>query len=70
MRVSAYYCLGDKPWSEREWIKVKVSGVGKGLYQAVIPLAAAVQGAYWVALASDSRPVTVSSMIEQVPNLK
>lgn len=68
VRAGAYYSLNDKPWPEREWIQAKVIGKGDGIYEAVIPASVAAQGASWLAIASDARPVTVSSTIESVPN--
>jgi dienelactone hydrolase len=67
LRAAAYYSLSSKPWTAREWIKVPVTSLGNGIYEAGIPASAASQGANWLALASDSRPVTVSSTIESVP---
>lgn len=67
--ASAYYSLNDKPWVEREWVKAPVVFTGKGIYEAAIPASAAAQGASWLALASDARQVTVSSLIEAVPKL-
>lgn len=68
VQATAYYSLNDKPWVAREWVKVPVVARGNGRYEAVVPAAAAVQGASWLALASDARPVTVSSLIATVPN--
>jgi dienelactone hydrolase len=67
VRGSAYYCLNDKPWVEREWTKVPTVALGNGIYEAAIPASAAAQGASWLALASDSHQVTVSSLIQAVP---
>lgn len=50
-----YYSPSGEPWKPRKWIQVKAEPRGKG-YQAQIP--AKVD---WFALATDSRPVTVSS---------
>lgn len=68
VRATAYYSLNDKPWVAREWVKAPVIANGNGRYEAVVPAAAAAQGASWLALASDARPVTVSSLIATVPN--
>lgn len=68
VRASAYYSLNDKPWVEREWVKAPVVFIGKGIYEAALPAAAADHGASWFAIASDTRPVTVSSTIATVPN--
>ena len=68
VQTAAYYALNDKSWRERQWIKAPVVSSGNGIYEATIPAAAAAQGASWLALASDNRPVTVSSTIEIVPN--
>jgi dienelactone hydrolase len=67
-RTLAYYSVSDKSWVERRWIEAPVMAKGNGIYEAVIPASVAAQGASWVAVASDSRPVTVSSTIETVPN--
>jgi dienelactone hydrolase len=68
LRVAAYFSMNDKPWVAREWVKAAVVATGKGTYEALIPAAAAAQGASWFALGSDARPVTVSSPIETVLN--
>jgi dienelactone hydrolase len=68
VRAAAYYSLSNKPWVDRQWIQANVVSIGKGIYEASIPASAAAQGAGWLALASDSRAVTVSSTIETVPN--
>jgi dienelactone hydrolase len=68
VRATAYYSLNDRPWVTREWVEVPVVARRNGRYEAIIPAAAAVQGASWLALASDARPVTVSSLIATVPN--
>ena len=67
-RALAYYSLSDRPWVERQWIEAPVIAKASGSYEVAIPASAAAQGASWLALASDSRPVTVSSTIETVPN--
>jgi hypothetical protein len=67
-RPAAYYSLSDRPWAERHWLPASVLPTGNGVYEASIPASAAAQGANWLALASDPRPVTVSSTIETVPN--
>lgn len=67
-RAAAYYSLSDGPWTERHWLQAGVLAMGNGIYEAVIPASAAAHGATWLALASDPRPVTVSSTIETVPN--
>lgn len=67
-RAAAYYSVNDRPWAERQWLPAEVLRLGNGIYEASIPASAAAQGAHWLALASDSRPVTVSSLIEAVPN--
>jgi hypothetical protein len=69
VRGSAYYCLNDKPWLVREWTMAPTVALGNGMYEAAIPANAAAQGASWLALASDGRQVTVSSLIEAVPKL-
>jgi hypothetical protein len=69
VRAVAYYSVSDRPWRDRQWIRVNTVAMGNGLYEAIIPASAAAQGANWLALASDARPVTVSSPIQTVPNL-
>lgn len=69
-RATAYYSVSDRPWTERQWIQANVVTMGNGMYEAVMPAFAAAQGAKWFAVASDPRPVTVSSTIETVPNPK
>jgi dienelactone hydrolase len=66
--ASAYYSVRGKSWTERRWVKTDVIPMGRGYYETVIPAEVAAQGADWLALASDSRPVTVSSLIEAIPN--
>ena len=64
--VNVYYSTSDKSWTERTWIMVRAISHGGGRYEAVLPPAAVAQGVDWFALASDTRPVSVSSSIARV----
>lgn len=64
--VSVYYSTKDQPWPRRTWIRSRAMPRGGGRYEAMIPAAAATKGVDWFALASDTRPVTVSSGIARV----
>ena len=68
--TSAYYSLAGAETNERQWKKAVVFKVEKGLYESVIPIEEARQGADWYALAVSSHPATVSSLITQVPRPK
>lgn len=65
--VQAYYSLKNSPSTERVWRKAIISKIEKQVYEAIIPIGAAQEGADWFALASSRHPATVSSLIETVP---
>ncbi len=50
---------GDEDWVNRKWSPVPAACTGPDCYEARLPAEAAA-GALWFAVASDSRPVTVS----------
>jgi len=53
--ATVYYSPSGTPWKARKWLPAKVERRGRW-YQAQIPV-----GSDWFALATDGRPVTVSS---------
>jgi hypothetical protein len=66
--ASIYYSPADQPWPSRRWTRARAIPRGGGNYEAIIPaaVAAGLRGADWFAVASDNRPVTVSSVISQI----
>jgi dienelactone hydrolase len=66
--VSAYYGLTATAADARQWKKaLAVTKVGKDIYEAIIPIGAAREGADWYAVAAGSPPAAVSSLIGKVP---
>jgi len=48
-------------WPQRVWVEIPVRSRGGGRFEAILPPGARTTGAAWFALASDDRPVTVST---------
>ena len=65
--VSAYYSSAPSAANGHQWRKAVVSKVENEVYEAIIPIEAAQEGANWYALASSSHPATVSSVVADVP---
>ena len=68
--VTAYYSRSNEPTGKRQWNKAIVAAIGKDIYEAIIPIAAAREGADWFANVSSLHPATVSSLIVKVPGSK
>jgi dienelactone hydrolase len=64
--ASVYYSTTDKPWEKREWIRIGGIRVAGNRYKAVIPSSLMTHSIDWFALVSDSRPVTVTSVISRL----
>jgi dienelactone hydrolase len=63
--VELWWSGAAEPWMKRKWSAVAARRVSAGEYEARLP-AEAEQGADWFVLASDDRPVTVSSPMMHV----
>jgi len=57
-----YWSADDPDWRTRKWESVSATTDGDGVYHATIPA----QASDWYALASDDRPVSVSSEIRHL----
>lgn len=55
---------GDN-WTKRKWLPLGTASLGAGRFEATLPSEAA-SGSAWFAVASDDRPVTVSSPLVQI----
>ncbi len=63
LAVSVWHSRPSYPevWPERVWVEIPARAKSDGRYEAVLPPGARTTGAAWFALASDDRPVTVST---------
>jgi hypothetical protein len=66
-KVEVFWSAENPDWMKRTWESVPAKKTGEGDYEAKLPAEAA-QGAHWFVVASDERPVTVSSDLMQIPS--
>lgn len=59
-KVEVYWSAPSTDWMKRPWLALPATQAADGHYEAKLPAEAA-QGADWFVVASDDRPVTVSS---------
>jgi dienelactone hydrolase len=65
-KVEVFWSAENPDWMKRVWISAPATKTADDTYNATLPAEAA-QGAYWFVVASDERPVTVSSDLIQIP---
>ena len=61
-KVEVYWAKADSDVRKRQWLALPATNAGDNRYEARLP----VEAADWFAVASDDRPVTVSSDLIQV----
>lgn len=61
-QVSVYVTGPDDPWKDKTWQQVPANLLGGGNYESILPETVAAKG-FWMAVATDNRPVSVSSRI-------
>ena len=61
-KVSVYTTTMEGPWKQKFWAESPATALGNGAYEAVLP-GEVVQRGFWFAMATDERPVSVSSLI-------
>ncbi len=61
-KVAVYTAPADGPWKQKVWTELPAKALGGEGYEAVLPAEIA-QGGFWFAMATDQRPVSVSSLI-------
>ena len=64
-KAEVFWSAENPDWMKRQWIAVPAAKTGDGTYEASLPAEAA-QGAHWFVVASDERPVTVSSNLVEL----
>ncbi len=62
-QAKVFYSTSDTTWTKRKWLDMPTSLTKDGWYEATLPVATEGQKVYWFVSVSDSRPVTVSSVI-------
>ena len=63
--AEVWWSASTTNWMKRAWAALPAAKTGDNAYEAKLPAEAA-QGAAWFAVASDARPVTVSSDLVQI----
>lgn len=66
LAASLWYSRTDPSgsWPDRRWTEVPANPRGSGLYEVSLPAEAQTLGAAWFVLASDDRPISVSSRLQ------
>ncbi len=66
LAASLWYCRPDPlgSWPDRRWIEVPAKARGIGRYEVMLPPDAQTTGAAWFVLASDDRPVSISTRMQ------
>jgi hypothetical protein len=65
-KVEVYWSANKEGWMKRQWAALPASATGADSYEVKFPAEAA-NGADWFVVASDDRPVTVSSDLMRIP---
>ena len=65
-KADVFWSAENPDWMKRQWIATPAAKTDDGTYEATLPPEAA-QGAHWFVVASDERPVTVSSDLVTIP---
>jgi hypothetical protein len=65
-KAEVFWSAENPDWMKRIWISAPATKAADDTYNAILPPEAA-QGDYWFVVASDERPVTVSSDLIQIP---